>query len=612
MKRVLIGMLILMATASLSSAAVIVPVTATASDEYIVTGWITWPDKPYREPYMGCWVNGLAANVVNGSGFEERLGWHYNDGFREPGTMWIASMDPLPWIEFDLGAAQTLDRIKVWNGNHTGINNILEMGGSDGIPGPVFGKFERLDMGVQTMKVVLLDVLGVEIESYFKNNNVSLDRAPGVADDDFGQVINVATLNGGTPVAGVRFVRFDILENHGDPGNQVALSEVRFYNPDSAPTVDAGFDTPAEDYKIVSIVDNTPEPNSVTIALTGALTPVGVYNTTWSVDSADPNIIDDPNALTTTATFTSPGLYTFTLAADDYSQLVGGRRFGAYDTIKVRVLDVGGTVEHGWWPFNEGSGTTVFNSIEGDSLRNGTISGGPVWEADAGIFGGPAVRFNREGIISIRNQNYGSTTPGETDQYFDRLSSHMTASLWIKVDGTLSLPIDFTQVLPLVETPAWRLWIVGSRPTFQATASLTYEPAGEQVSIYHHVQNIGTTNVIDGNWHFIAFTYDGFSAKLYVNGRKEAEYFTYDGTILTEGLINPSIRIGSRSLNSRGFIGLMNDFRTYTVALTQDEIMDAYAESGFVKCNQLLDGDLDGNCVVNLEDFAILAQKWLQ
>ena len=243
MKNVFIGMLMLMVTAALSSAAVIAPVTATASNEYVVTG------AGNRDPHTGTWVNGLAANVVNGSGFEEKLGWHYNDGMREPGTMWIASMDPLPWIEFDLGADRSLDKIKVWNGNHTGIFVIHAMGGSDGIPDP-FNKFGRLNMGVQTMKVVLLDALGVEIESYFKNNNVSLDKAPGAADEDFGEVIDIAALNGGTPVAGVRFVRFDILSNYGDNANQVALSEVRFYNPDSAPTVDAGFDTLAEDYKV--------------------------------------------------------------------------------------------------------------------------------------------------------------------------------------------------------------------------------------------------------------------------------------------------------------------------------------------------------------------------
>jgi len=79
----------------------------------------------------------------------------------------------------------------------------------------------------------------------------------------------------------------------------------------------------------------------------------------------------------------------------------------------------------------------------------------------------------------------------------------------------------------------------------------------------------GVTNVADGTWHHVAYTYDGDTIKLYVDG---VEDFTISGKVLKTGASGETdVFIGSQAGGSK-FIGQMDDVRVFDVMLTPEEV----------------------------------------
>lgn len=79
----------------------------------------------------------------------------------------------------------------------------------------------------------------------------------------------------------------------------------------------------------------------------------------------------------------------------------------------------------------------------------------------------------------------------------------------------------------------------------------------------------GVTNVADGTWHHIAYTYDGDTIKLYVDG---VEDFTISGKVLKTSIEGETeVTIGSQAGGSK-FLGKMDDVRIFDVVLTPSEV----------------------------------------
>jgi hypothetical protein len=147
-----------------------------------------------------------AVNAVNGSGLTG--GAH---SIAPDGSMWLNNgvfttpNDLAPEITFDLGSAQTIDHMKVWNYNEF-VNNRPEL----------------LSRGVSSASILVAgedQVFSVHIA------NQAFNKAPGNATTDFGQTINLGGVQ-------ARYVKFDINGNFpGGDNNFVGLSEVQFFAP---------------------------------------------------------------------------------------------------------------------------------------------------------------------------------------------------------------------------------------------------------------------------------------------------------------------------------------------------------------------------------------------
>jgi hypothetical protein len=80
--------------------------------------------------------------------------------------------------------------------------------------------------------------------------------------------------------------------------------------------------------------------------------------------------------------------------------------------------------------------------------------------------------------------------------------------------------------------------------------------------------NIGNS-IQDGEWHFLAGTWDGAALRLYIDGNLDAE-MECAGTILTN---DDPLFIGARGGSERFVTGALDEIKVYNYALSQAEII---------------------------------------
>jgi len=82
-------------------------------------------------------------------------------------------------------------------------------------------------------------------------------------------------------------------------------------------------------------------------------------------------------------------------------------------------------------------------------------------------------------------------------------------------------------------------------------------------------QTGSAATMADGNWHFIAGTWDGNMIKIYIDGKES-------NRLACKGEINPNadpLYIGCRNGAERWVTGLMDEIKIYNYALSKDEIV---------------------------------------
>jgi hypothetical protein len=85
----------------------------------------------------------------------------------------------------------------------------------------------------------------------------------------------------------------------------------------------------------------------------------------------------------------------------------------------------------------------------------------------------------------------------------------------------------------------------------------------------------GRSSIKPGPWYHVVATYDGKAAKLYLNGRQDAESETPVGEIFYPANAPFTIGAGSPDKKLLPLDGALIDFKTYSRALTENEIADA-------------------------------------
>jgi len=192
------------------------------------------------------------------------------------------------------------------------------------------------------------------------------------------------------------------------------------------------------------------------------------------------------------------------------------------------------------------------------------------------LYGTPTyVPGNFGKAIDFNGTNQGITLPSILPA---NSSSSSSATLWFKTSDTTGAQQTLIEAWDGTtgNDGAWALW----------------KDVGNVLRLgnyYLNGSNVGTdgsTNIADGNWHFIAvvFDYSGATLSLYLDGNSTPEV---QFTGLTPGTVN--IFSGSSALGYqiqggpfRYFPGSMDQFRVFPIALSQTQITELYNE---VVCN---------------------------
>jgi len=197
----------------------------------------------------------------------------------------------------------------------------------------------------------------------------------------------------------------------------------------------------------------------------------------------------------------------------------------------------------GYWPMNEGSGSTVYD-LSGNRC-NGTFVQTVGWVAG---HRGPATWYDGSGDYI----NIGE--PTALDQDFAQIT--IAASIYI--------PDDTGQRAILGKYANWYFATNGN-----ADLRLRHSEVGD-----------GTTEVnpgfVSGNWYDVAVTYDGSAVRFYVDGRYIGGETGLSGTL---GTNDYGIAIGNYAAGiGWSYKGNMDYVAMWSRALTASEIADLYAD----------------------------------
>jgi glucose/arabinose dehydrogenase len=192
----------------------------------------------------------------------------------------------------------------------------------------------------------------------------------------------------------------------------------------------------------------------------------------------------------------------------------------------------------GAWSFDEASGTTATDAS--GSGNNGAISG-PA--RTAGKFGN-ALSF--DGVNDWVTVNDANSLD---------LTNRMTLEAWVRPTGLGD----------------WRTVLLKERPGHLAYALYgstdNGRPAGH-VFTNADIALRGPSALVANTWSHLAFTYDGATTRLYVNGTQVATA-ALTGNALTS---SSPLRIGGNSVWGEWFSGAIDEVRIYNRALTATEI----------------------------------------
>ena len=178
------------------------------------------------------------------------------------------------------------------------------------------------------------------------------------------------------------------------------------------------------------------------------------------------------------------------------------------------------------------------------------------------------------------------------------ITDEITVAAWVNIN---TVPDDWTTIIAKGDT-AWRL------STDQSDSRFHFAICG---SPWENLVS-GVTEVNDGEWHHVCGTYDRAMIRLYVDGVLDANKVCTDAIPMN----SYSVCIGENSESpGRYWDGLIDDVAVFDHALNTDEINQLIGLGGasfILPCGGAsLVGDINVDCRIDFDDFALLAEHWL-
>jgi hypothetical protein len=209
------------------------------------------------------------------------------------------------------------------------------------------------------------------------------------------------------------------------------------------------------------------------------------------------------------------------------------------------IVDVSGPV--GWWPFNEGSGTTVFD-VSGLG-NHGTTFGGATWTAG----------LNSYALDLDGTDDYALVPDHSTLD----LTSGITMATWIRPEVVGTQYLIKKAVMNAAGGDGYELSLSGVAP-------------GKPFVRFNQVANgnlyrLDATQPYPTNgttWMHVAATYDGATIKLYINGALDSSQVA----VFAIAQNSLALGLGAQSDGASVYRGAMDEARLYGRALSAAEI----------------------------------------
>jgi hypothetical protein len=214
-----------------------------------------------------------------------------------------------------------------------------------------------------------------------------------------------------------------------------------------------------------------------------------------------------------------------------------------------------------WWKLDEQSGVTSLDSSSSGDDNSGTlINNSFSSNSQTGTLNSALYFHGDDDVGADGNGDGNGGYISVPDSSSLDISSAITMSLWFYVD-------EFDLTFPtMISKGAQNYRFYFSEASQKLNVRFVYDGAA---SI-----NVTTSTVFSTmTWYHVAFTYDGTTRIVYVNGQQEITSVAVD-SITTN---NDSLIIGNFSAGgSRSFKGRLDDLRIYNKALSSQEIQAIY------------------------------------
>lgn len=311
-----------------------------------------------------------------------------------------------------------------------------------------------------------------------------------------------------------------------------------------------------------------------------------VYTITNSVPGPNVATIDTNGVITWTPDFTQAGVTNFIVTT------VTDNGVPAKNATNLLIVIVSGTfgaiapsylVSH--WPLNESNGVVAHDvgPAHNDGLVTNVGTGTYAW---TGGVEGSALAFTAPGV-SLNETNGGFVSMGNPASLDFESTNAFTISAWIKMPPGSGQ--NSTIVGKMHEYTATENNFGGYELHYGTGHQLTVWIVASNGAGGASIQVDSNIPVNDGNWHQVAFTYNGngleSSILIYVDGRLDTAPITggaFSGTLGTNSIHTAaSFDIGSRSDGLlHNFIGSIDDVQVYNTVLSSNSMLALFKNPG--------------------------------
>ncbi|MGE4286763.1 MAG: LamG-like jellyroll fold domain-containing protein [Phycisphaerae bacterium] len=253
-----------------------------------------------------------------------------------------------------------------------------------------------------------------------------------------------------------------------------------------------------------------------------------------------------------------------------------------------------------YYPFEtEEGGITpdVVDGFDGVFSQEAESAGMPAINAEMAKIGAGCLELLNSDDSTDPNGNYVQLPAGVAD-YRD-----ITISAWYqpKVDQSFARLFDFGN---------------GTATYMFLSPRVSWGPVMFNIGGSGDEQGVGyDTGTPAGQWYYVAVTISGDTGRMYINGE-----LISTNTSMTYNPIDRDLvlnYIGKSQYPDPEFDGYVDDMKIWNYALTTEDIAQEYLaiEGGSVCDREHFDlgaYDVDGNCIIDLVDFASFAARWME